>query len=257
MKSFELDVRYYHLTRKAYMEEKDFHLNTLQFEFPVDQVALIQVDVWSDHYVSTHLERGGDITRNRIVPLAEAFRKIGATVIHAPSPDCAKRYDAWTQYASDVEMFGRPSTPRDDWPPADFRSQKGDYAKWARPQDPKDQVFDDIIKNRSIIPEAVPQEGDHVILNGDQLHRLLKHKQILHLFYVGFAANMCVPFRDYGMRAMKDRGYNIILVRDCTTAIEVDASYDNKDLTRAAILDTEISVGYTTQSADLISACKQ
>ncbi len=127
MKTIELDVRYYHLTRKAHIDEKDFHLKTLHFEFPVDQIALIQVDVWSDHYVTTHLNRGRDITLQRINPVAEAFRSIGATVIHAPSPDCAKRYAAWTQFASDHECFGRPSAPKDDWPPSEFRSKTGAY----------------------------------------------------------------------------------------------------------------------------------
>lgn len=239
------------------MEEKDFHLKTLCREFLVDQIALIQVDVWSDHYVGTHLQRGRDITLQRIIPVAQAFRDIGATVIHAPSPTCAKQYEAWTQFAGDYEVSGRPSPARDDWPPADFRSQTGEYKNWARPKDPHDQRFQDIIDNRSIIPEAKPKEGDHVILNGNQLHRLLKQKQILHLFYTGFAANMCVPFRDYGMRAMRDRGYNIILIHDCTTAIEISDTYDNLNLTRAAVIDTEISVGYTTSSSELIEACSK
>jgi nicotinamidase-related amidase len=255
MKSIELDLRYYHLTRKANMQEKDFHLKSLRFEFPVDQIALIQVDVWSDHYVSTHLQRGRDITLQRINPVSDAFRSTGAAVIHAPSPSCAKHYAPWTHFASDDEIFGRPAVPKDEWPPAEFRSRTGEYEKWARPQDPHDQVFADIIKNRRVIPEAEPKEGDYVILTGEQLHRLLKHKKILHLFYAGFAANMCVPFRDYGMRAMKDRGYNPILIRDCTTAIEVSNTHATLDLSRAAVIDTEVNIGYTTQSSDLLAAC--
>jgi nicotinamidase-related amidase len=255
MKSISLDVRYYASPRKAYVEEKDFQLSTLSFDYPVDQIALVMVDVWSDHYVKTHLDRGRDITLKRIVPVAEAFRAIGATVIHAPSPDCAKRYEAWTQFAGDTEVHGRPSGAKDDWPPADFRSRTGEYEKWARPKDPPDQHFNDIIRDRSIIPEAAPKDGDHVIVTGDQLHRLLKHKKILHLFYAGFAANMCIPFRDYGIRAMNERGYNITLIRDCTTAIEVDATIDTETLTQAAVVNTELTVGHTTSSDDLIAAC--
>ena len=76
----------------------------------------------------------------------------------------------------------------------------------------------------------------------------------LFLFYVGFAANMCVPFRDYGMRAMKDRGYEIILVEDCTTAIEVEDTADELILSRACKIDAALTVGYTVQSADLLAA---
>ena len=257
MKSIRLDVRYYHLTRKASVEEKDFHLRILQHEYPVDRVALVLVDVWSDHFVSTHLQRGRNITIERILPVADAFRSVGAAVIHAPSPDCAKRYAAWTRFAGDEEVFGRSSPPRDDWPPAEFRSGTDDYEEWARPKDPHDEVFEDIIKNRRIIPEAEPRAGDDVIVTGAQLHRLLKHRGILHLFYAGFAANMCVPFRDYGMRAMKDRGYDIILIRDCTTAIEVAETSENLDLSRAAVIDTEVNIGYTTSHSDLVAACRQ
>lgn len=256
MKSIDLDVRYYHLTRTAYKAESEFHHRTLSLTCPVDEIALVMVDVWSDHYVKTHLDRGRDITLNRIIPVADAFRSVGATVIHAPSPACARRYDGWTEFAGDDEVHGRPPAAKDEWPPDDFRSKTGEYEKWARPKDPPDQKFDDIIENRSIIPEAAPKEGDHVVLTGAQLHRLLKHRKILHLFYAGFAANMCVPFRDYGMRAMRDRGYDIVLIRDCTTAIEVDRTYDEKLLTLAAVTDTEISVGSTIASEKLIEACQ-
>ncbi|MDE2887909.1 MAG: isochorismatase family protein [Gemmatimonadota bacterium] len=257
MKTIRLDVRYYHLTRRASVTESEFHLRTLRRDYPANRVALVLVDVWSDHYVSTHLQRGREITLERIVPVAEAFRSVGAAVIHAPSPDCAKRYEAWTRFAGDEEAFGRSAPPPDDWPPADFRSKTGDYEAWAQPKDPHDHVFEDIIRNRRIIPEAEPREGDVVVVTGAQLHRLLKHRGILHLFYAGFAANMCVPFRDYGMRAMKDRGYDIILVRDCTTAIEVADTFENLDLSRAAVIDTEVNIGYTTTHGDLVAACRR
>ena len=78
----------------------------------------------------------------------------------------------------------------------------------------------------------------------------------MHLFYVGFAANICVPFKSYGTRAMKHRGYEIILVRDCTTAIETCDTLANEDITKNAIRDTELNIGYTTSSSKLIAACE-
>jgi nicotinamidase-related amidase len=256
MSHLKLNLRYYNLTRRAGITEAEFHHQNLSVELPLDGVALILVDVWSDHYVKTHLERGHDITINRIKPVLEAFRKANALVVHAPSPDCAKKYSQWTQYAGDDEAFGAPGGERDEWPPAEFRSKSGDYEKWRRPEDPKDEVFDDILKNRSIIPEVAPQDGDHVVVTGAQLHRLLKAQQILHLFYAGFAANMCIPFRDYGMRAMKSRGYDVVLIRDCTAAIEVAETIDEEMLTRAAVIDTEVTIGCTVSSEELIAACE-
>jgi nicotinamidase-related amidase len=257
MSNISVPVRYYHQPRTAYVTEADFQLKTLEWDLDVSQIALVLVDVWSDHYVSTHLERGGDITVQRIRPLMDAFRRIGAAVIHAPSPSCAKRYPQWSQFAGDDETHGSAGPTRDIWPPPEFRSKTAEYEKFAKPKEPHQQLFHDIIANRDIIPEARPKEGDHVIVTGDQLHRLLKHKKILQLFYAGFAANMCIPFRDYGMRAMKDRGYDTILIRDCTSAIEVADTFENFDLTRNAIIDTELTVGYSTTSADLITASEK
>ena len=94
-----------------------------------------------------------------------------------------------------------------------------------------------------------PREGDRVIANGEALHRLLQRRGVLFLFYVGFAANMCVPFRDYGMRAMKSRGYEIILVEDCTTAIEVEDTAGDLALSRACRIDAAFTSSSSTRFA--------
>ena len=257
MPSLDFTVRYYHLTRRGRITESEFHHRELQWQVPVSQVALVLVDVWSDLYVTSHRDRSRQITLDRILPVLEGFRQMDGTVIHAPSPACAKRYPQWTQFASDTEVFGNaPGGPGDTWPPKAFRGKTDEYAAYARPQDPKDQVFDDIIQNRSIVPEAEPREGDFVIATGDQLHRLLKHRGILFLLYAGFAANMCVLYRNYGMRAMKNRGYEVILLRDCTSAIEVADTYDDMLLSQAAVVDVEQTVGYTAASEDVVKACQ-
>lgn len=257
MKTLDLDVRYYHQIPQAYINESDNRHRTLRWSFPVDGVALVLVDVWSDHYVKSHLDRGREITLTRISPVLEAFRKVGALVVHAPSPDCAKKYPAWSRFAGDDEVKGRAGGGAEDWPPQDFRRKTGDFAKWARPMEERNKRFDEIIANRRIIPEVEPQGDDHVIVTGDQLHRLLRHRKVLHLFYCGFAANMCVPFRDYGMRAMKARGYEIILIRDCTSAIEVADTVDDLAISRACVIDAELTIGYTVGSEDVVAACEK
>ncbi len=257
MATLELDFRYYHQPRRAGISETDIQHNTLSRSLQPDEIALILVDVWSDHYIATHLQRGREITLERIKPVMEAFRKVGAAVVHAPSPNCAKTYPQWVGYAGDGEVHGRPPSPGDDWPPSDFRNKTDGYQKLARPVEPKDKEFADIIENRRIIPEVEPLEGDDVIVTGDQLHRLLSHRKILYLFYAGFAANMCVPFRDYGMRAMKNRGYEIALIRNCTTAIEVADTAESFSITQHCVIDTELNIGYTVSASELISACEK
>lgn len=252
MKKIELDFRYYHRPRKVGISESDIHHNTLHRSLCAGEIALVLVDVWSDHPIDTHLQRGRNITLKRIRPSLEAFRRFGATVIHAPGPGCAKKYPQWVRYAGDDEVRGGFSSPKDDWPPSDFRNKTGAYGKLSRPSESGAQALDEIVRNRLIIAEIAPQDGDEVVVNGDQLHRLLCYKQILYLFYAGFAANICVPFKDYGMRAMKDRGYEIILIRDCTTAVETVDTVEQLDLTKNAVRDTELNIGYTISSSELI-----
>jgi nicotinamidase-related amidase len=254
MPSINLNVRYYHQPHLGRVTEADFKHRELSWQVPLSQIALVLVDVWSDLYVTTHRDRSRQITLDRILPVLEAFRQVDGTVIHAPSPGCAQKYPQWTRYAGDREVFGGSSGSSDDWPPQSFRSKSEDHAAYARPSDPKDPLFDRIIQDRTIVPEAAPVDSDFVIVNGDQLHRLCKQREVLFLLYAGFAANMCVPFRDYGMRAMKSRGYEVILMRDCTSAIEVADTYDRMLLTEAAIVDVELTVGYTVESTDVVTA---
>ncbi|MBM4086838.1 MAG: isochorismatase family protein [Planctomycetes bacterium] len=113
------------------------------------------------------------------------------------------------------------------------------------------------LPNRKIMPCVEPQPGDFVAATGDQLHRLLRHRKILHLFYAGFAANMCVLHRDYGIEAMQRRGYNIILLRDCTTAIESAETFADMAHTRASVGIVEMVYGVSASSADFVAACRK
>ena len=256
MPDLNLSVRYYALrmARGKRCDEKTFRHATLNWRIPPQEAAVILVDCWDKHYIASHEERSRKITLDRIKPVLEACRTAGVTVVHAPSPPTAKHFPQWIRYAGEAEINGAGPTAAPAWPPQGFRQRQGKYAQFAKPKDP---VLDEWLKTheRLIIPEIAPIEDDFVIATGAQLHRLLTHKQILHLFYAGFAANMCVPFRDYGMRAMKDRGYNIILLRDCTSAIEAHSTVADFQLTQDAIINTEMTVGHTCTSAELIKAC--
>ncbi|MBT4100015.1 MAG: isochorismatase family protein [Gemmatimonadetes bacterium] len=248
---WDLHVDFYHLPRLSQMTESRFHRRQLHWRLPAAHTALILVDVWSEHYITTHLARGAQITRERIAPLMRAFSDRGGQVIHAPSPSCEPRY---AHLVPEEAGPRRPSAPADLWPPSEFRAKTGDYADLARPQDDRDEEFERIIVERGVIEEVEPAEGDQVIFDGDQLHRLLSARQVHTLFYVGFAANMCVLHRDYGMRAMAGRGYDVVLVRDATTAIEMADTVDEFSITDATARDVEVGVGYTITTADLLRA---
>lgn len=83
--------------------------------------------------------------------------------------------------------------------------------------------------------------------------------QVLHLFFAGFATNICVEHRDYGMRAMQARGYNVILLRDGTTGIELTAGLGvpvrpRLSMTQASILNLELKMGSSALCADVVAA---
>lgn len=237
--------------------ERNTNYRERQWDLPVEQCALVLIDVWDLHYNKSHEERSARITRERIVPLLRSCRKVGVTIVHAPSPPVAKHYEAWTRYAGDRELGYAPAEPKPEpaWPPAEFRQRSGPYACFAKPKEPRREEWDKIVHRRRMIAEVGPEEGDFVIATGEQLQRLLAHRKILHLFFVGFATNMCVLYRDYGTRAMAERGYNVILVRDCTTAIEASDTIDSLALTKAACLEIEMLVGCTTTSDEIVRAC--
>ena len=115
--TLHVPCRYYRVwTTGTPCVEQKFHHVERTLPLPLDQTALVLVDVWSTHYIDTWLARAKEVTRTRIAPLLEAARRIGLTVIHAPSPFIADRYLKGPPRAvTTVE----PAPP--NWPPAAFR----------------------------------------------------------------------------------------------------------------------------------------
>jgi nicotinamidase-related amidase len=216
---------------------------------PVEQAAVVLVDVWSTHYIDSWLQRASQVTQARIVPILEAARRVGLCVIHAPSPKVAERYGV---------SPSPPSAPEPDWPPPAFRSicRAGEYAAFGRQQEPRLQQASARYETELDIAEcARPLAGEPVISTGDQLHALLAQRRILHLFYAGFATNWCVFLRDYGVLAMSGAGYNIILIRDATTGVEFHDTVDELAATRIAVREMETKHAWSTATHDFLAAC--
>jgi nicotinamidase-related amidase len=213
----------------------------------------VLVDVWSTHYIDSWLRRARDVTQTKIVPLLEAARRARLLTIHAPSPFIADRYLAGPQPAVVVTD---PAPP--DWPPPAFRSiyRTGEYARFGRDQEPiLKGVYERYETELDISPAAAPIAGEPIIHTGPQMHALLAERGILHLFYAGFATNWCMIGRDYGIYAMNDRGYNIILVRDATSGIEFHDTVDTEAATQMQIREIETKNGWSTTTQALIDAC--
>ena len=63
---FDMNVDYYRMPRRAGMREADFARAQLHWSLPAERAALVLVDMWSEHYVVSHLERGGRITHKAV-----------------------------------------------------------------------------------------------------------------------------------------------------------------------------------------------
>ncbi len=261
MSTLDITVRYTRELVDSGQPSQESHLKhgELRWQMPVEQAALVLVDCWNDFVLQSITENNHRIGREKIQPAVEASRKAGVAVIHAPSAECARNYPQWRLCADDADLFA-PEKPADPWPPPEFRRAEGPYAAFRVPRIGHEPMYTEWRKRNP--PEAIrvmpflgPKPEDYVVATGAQLHRLCRHMGILHLFYAGFAANICVQHRDCGMRPMRQRGYNVILLRDCTRAIEQPETLDGMWMTFAAVSDLELKVGSSTTSEELQRAC--
>ncbi|MBM3458576.1 MAG: cysteine hydrolase, partial [Armatimonadetes bacterium] len=176
--------------------EPAIHLQERAWSVPAEQSALVLVDCWAEHFIASHAADSAAIMEERLAPVLDAARKAGVLIAHAPSPTYIQAYPQWVAYASDQELGYLPAPPADDWPPTEFRRREGEFAAFARPKEPRVVEWVKDPSRYRIHDVVTPQTGDFVIKNGDQLHRLLKHRKRFHLFYAGFATNMCILYRD-------------------------------------------------------------
>jgi nicotinamidase-related amidase len=213
--------------------------------------ALVLVDTWNKHPIRSHAESTAAVMRERIAPLLPAARAAGIPVIYAPSPDVAPRYEQWRRRFGDR---ARPAAPAPAaWPPPELRRREGPYARYRRrpgetwPGYPGSHPWD------AVHDAIAPEPDDHVVATGEELHELLAERRVLFPIYAGFATNICVLHRDYGVLAIGARGYLPILLRDCTIGIESADTLGGQLATAMAVHDVERRY-YTADSGELRAA---
>ena len=254
--------------------EKNLGYAFLDWQVPRRQAALVLVDVWDRHYIKDPEVRAEKIIQEKIRPLLAACRRGGLQVIHAPSPPQATSQPGWVgrgekggpaaeparEKAGGSSGTGSMPVPAGQtaldasapWPPLQFRRKTGPYREFARPVEPMEEVRLKRLKGLAIHPDVQPLPGEAVVATGDELHRYCRQKGILFLFYVGFNTNACILLRDYGTIEMSNRGYEVVLVRDCTTGMESFETTDQLWQTRAAIQFLEMFGKYSITSNELI-----
>lgn len=221
---------------------------SLDWKIPASQVALVLVDVWQRHYLQDAEDRAEAIIRSNLVPLLSSCRKSGINIIHAPSPEVAALHPNWVRLQTRAELEQK----RDDWPPADFLNSTGKYKSFAMPFEPREEERNNL-PELTFHPLAVPVGNEPVIATGEELHRYCKQKGILFLLFAGFNTNACILVRDYGTLQMGNRGYSVIIIRDCTTGMESKETQPTLSQTTGAILFLEMFGHFSVTSRDIIS----
>lgn len=230
--------------------EKNTDYAHLDWQMPIDQAALVLVDVWDRHYLKDTEARSEEVIEHKLAPLVAACREAGLRVIHAPSPAQARGHPNWVG----VPPARNPANESDAWPPAQFRRKSGEFAQFGRPVEPRAAELAQLRSAIAIHPKVLPVEDEAVVATGDELHKVCQQNKILFLLYAGFNTNACILTRDYGTMAMGRRGYEIIIVRDCTTGMESCRTQSSLGQTQGAILFLEMFGKYSIESAEVIEA---
>jgi nicotinamidase-related amidase len=248
-KSLMIKPRYHRWHVDPWVEwlEKNTGYATLDWTIPLSQTALVLVDVWQRHYLKDTEERGEKIIQEKLLPLISTSRRAGMRIIHAPSPSVAKTHAQWVKLVSEEEMKSK----RDDWPPREFQNLSGPFQSYGRPFEPREKERQDL-PELTFHPDVRPISGEPVVATGEELHRYCKKEGILFLFYAGFNTNACILSRDYGTIQMSNRGYQVVLARDCTTGMESADTQATLGQTHNAVLLLEMFGQYSVLSDEII-----
>ncbi|MDB5874111.1 MAG: cysteine hydrolase [Ramlibacter sp.] len=212
--------------------------NPFPYAFDPAHTALVIIDMQRDF-----IEPGGfgESLGNDVALLAaivpacravlEAWRKIGGLVVHtreSHKPDLS------------------------DCPPA--KRNRGNPSLRIGDAGPMGRVLVAGEPGNEIIPELGPRPGEFVIdkpgkgaFYATPLHDLLKQDGITHLLFMGVTTEVCVQT---SMREANDRGYDCLLLEDCTESYFPQFKASAVEMMRAQ----GAIVGWTATSTQLLAA---
>lgn len=200
------------------------HISALPYSYSLPEtarIALVIIDMQRDF-----LEPGGfgdalgnDVTRlQAIVPtlkdLLSFFRSHGLPVIH--TVEC---------HQADLS----------DCPPS--KQRRGDGSLKIGDMGPMGRILIYGEPGNGIIPELAPQEGELVITKPGKgafystpLQDYLQAHHITHLLFTGVTTEVCVQTT---MREANDRGYECLMVEDCTESYFPEFKQSTLEMVRA------------------------
>lgn len=194
------------------------------------KTAVIICDMWDSHHSVTAVRRVNEMAP-RLNEVLLVARKMGATIIHAPS-------DCMPAYADHPARLRALETPRATRRPPEIaawchRIPSEEAAVY--PIDQSDGGEDESVwENRQWAARLEAEgrnpgtpwlqqhgsleigEGDFIAAEGDVVWNILQAQGIRQVILAGVHTNMCVLGRPFGLRRMVDAGMKTALLRDCT-----------------------------------------
>ena len=207
------------------------------FELPLKTSALVLIDMQRDF-----IEPGGFGHA-----LGNEVSRLSAIV-----PACARVLQAWRAIGGRV-LHTRESHQPDlsDCPPAKLRRGKPS-ARIGEPG-PMGRILVRGEPGNQIIEELSPHAGEWVVdkpgkgmFYGTQVQSMLAAAGITHLVFMGVTTEVCVQT---SMREANDRGYDCLLLEDCTESYFEHFKTATLDMIRAQ----GAIVGWTSSSAALLA----
>ncbi len=104
------------------------------------------------------------------------------------------------------------------------------------------------------LPGELVTGEDNGLCFTDNFDGYLQAHDIDTLLYAGYRSNWCVLHRPTGIIKMSEKGYDVILIRDCSIAFETPETLEGEWAHKAAINMVEAQFGSTTTLDELESA---
>ena len=259
--------------KAADFSAKNFSPEERPCEFSPDDTVIISVDTWHLGHKGPYtfaeytlmgngsevLDRIRDISDNQIAPLFSVAREAGFQIIHIQTPSIANRPEYRRFHLPEIPASQQPDrgTAKDSWPPKEFQRQVRQECfrvSWGEGVG----GWSEARKRLDFPPSLKPVDGDVVITAdetaSDKLQLLLRERKALNLLYVGFLTNVCLLRKPGGLLDMENRGYRIVVFRDCCQSTETEDTVENFNFQKAFLKNVEIWLSYTADSADFLRA---
>jgi nicotinamidase-related amidase len=215
----------------------EIQANPFAFRFEPRRTALVIIDMQRDFVEPGGFGEtlGNDVGLLRaIIPACQrvlaAWREIGGLVVH-------------TREAHRADLSDCPPAKRERGNP---RLRIGDTG-------PMGRILVAGEPGNQIIPELAPREGEIVLdkpgkgaFYATPLQELLRERGITHLLFMGVTTEVCVQT---SMREANDRGYECLLLEDCTESYFPAFKAAAVEMMRAQ----GAIVGWTAASDDLLA----